>query len=127
MPSPRSALLLAALALAAAPSAAAAQTQPLDDPSRPLVFVISLDGLDGDRLDAGKAPFIGSLLLGSQDGQATYWRESRSVMVAETNPNHVAMATGAFGDKSGIPGNAFAVYSEASKAACGGKIGRAHV
>ena len=38
-------------------------------------------------------------------------------MVAETNPNHVAMATGAFGDRSGIPGNAFAVYDEASKAA----------
>ena len=31
-------------------------------------------------------------------------------MVAETNPNHTAMATGAFGDRSGIPGNAFAVY-----------------
>ena len=36
-------------------------------------------------------------------------------MVAETNPNHVAMATGAFGDRSGIPGNAFAVYSDARR------------
>jgi Type I phosphodiesterase / nucleotide pyrophosphatase len=120
MPPPRSASLLAVLALAALPATASAQAQPLDDPARPLVFVLSLDGLDGDRLDAGKAPFIGSLLQGSQDAQATYWRESRSVMVAETNPNHVAMATGAFGDRSGIPGNAFAVYSDASKRACGG-------
>ena len=31
-------------------------------------------------------------------------------MVAETNPNHVAMATGAYGEVSGIPGNAFAVH-----------------
>ena len=37
-------------------------------------------------------------------------------MVAETNPNHTAMATGAFGDRSGIPGNAFAVYDAARRA-----------
>ncbi|MDQ3609867.1 MAG: hypothetical protein M3459_13370, partial [Actinomycetota bacterium] len=40
-------------------------------------------------------------------------------MVSETNPNHVAMATGAFGDTSGIPGNAFAVYDQQAEAACG--------
>ena len=32
-------------------------------------------------------------------------------MIAETNPNHLAMMTGAYGDDSGIPGNAFALYS----------------
>ena len=31
-------------------------------------------------------------------------------MVAETNPNHTAMITGAFPERSGITGNAFAVY-----------------
>ncbi len=106
------------LALCAAPAAA---QQPADDPSQPLVYVFSLDGLDGDRVDAGSAPFLASLLAGQEEARATYWQESRSVMVAETNPNHVAMATGAFGDKSGIPGNAFAVYADASKRACGGE------
>ena len=110
---------LALLALAVAPAAARGQA-PADDPAQPLVYVISIDGLDGDRVDAGKAPFINSLLQGAQGGTATYYRESRSVMVAETNPNHTAMATGAFGDRSGIPGNAFAVFSDAAKAACGG-------
>jgi hypothetical protein len=116
---PRSAALVLLALAAALPSAAAAQA-PQDDPAQPLVYVISIDGLDGDRVDAGKAPFVNALLQGAQGGQATYYRESRSVMVAETNPNHVAMATGAFGDKSGIPGNSFAVYNDASKAACGG-------
>jgi len=77
---------------------------------RPLVYVFVLDGLDGDRVDLGQAPFLSELLQGGGDHRATYWRESRSIMVAETNPNHVAMATGAYADRSGIPGNAFAVY-----------------
>ena len=32
-------------------------------------------------------------------------------MIAETNPNHLAMMTGAYGDASGIPGNKFALYA----------------
>ena len=112
-------LLLAAVATAAVAAPAAAA--PADDPSRPLVYVFSIDALDGDRVDQGKAPFLGRLLLGQEDNRASYYRESRSVMVAETNPNHVAMATGAFGDRSGIPGNAFAVYDRADKAACNGE------
>lgn len=112
---------LAAALLAVGALAAPAAAAPADDPSLPLVYVFSLDGLDGDRLDQGRAPFIGRLLLGQEDNRATYYRESRSVMVSETNPNHVAMATGAFGDRSGIPGNAFAVYDSAAKAACNGE------
>ena len=47
-------------------------------------------------------------------------------MVAETNPNHTAMATGAFGDRSGIPGNAFAVYGDdAARSSCPGERRRA--
>jgi hypothetical protein len=116
----RSFLLLAAIAVlagAALPAPATAQ-QPADDGGR-LVYVFSIDGLDGDRVDQGRAPFLGRLLLGQEQSRATYYRESRSVMVAETNPNHVAMATGAFGDRSGIPGNAFAVYGAAARQACG--------
>ena len=78
---------------------------------RPIVYTVVIDGLDGDRVDAGRAPFISSLLAG-QDARATYYRESRSIMVAETNPNHTAMITGAYADRSGIPGNSFAVYGK---------------
>ena len=80
------------------------------------MFVI--DGLDGDAVDAGQAPFVASLLRGDDGSRATYWRESRSIMVAETNPNHVAMATGAYADGSGIPGNAFAVRGATDGGTC---------
>jgi hypothetical protein len=50
---------------------------------RPIVYAVVIDGLDGDRVDQGKAPFISSLLA----ERANYYRESRSVMIAETNPN----------------------------------------
>src|SRR6187551_647557 len=68
---------------------------------RPIVYAVVIDGLDGDKVDEGKAPFISSLL----GGHATYYRESRSIMIAETNPNHTAMMTGAYGNASGFPGN----------------------
>jgi hypothetical protein len=76
---------------------------------RPIVYVIVIDGLDGDQIDSGAAPFISSLLAG-QDAQSTYYPESRSVMITETNPNHTAMMSGAYAGGSGIPSNAFAVY-----------------
>jgi phosphonoacetate hydrolase len=99
-------VLLALVALAA-PALAHAE--------RPIVYAVVIDGLDGDRVDEGKAPFISSLLA----ERATYYRESRSVMIAETNPNHVAMMTGAYGDASGLPGNAFAIYAPlASEDSC---------
>ncbi|HET8952904.1 MAG TPA: alkaline phosphatase family protein, partial [Solirubrobacteraceae bacterium] len=106
--------------LAALCCAAPAAAQGPSDAGGPLVYVFVLDGLDGDRVDQGKAPFLGRLLAG--DGaRSTYYQESRSVMVAETNPNHTAMATGAFGDRSGIPGNAFAVYDDAARSTCPGE------
>ncbi len=104
--------LLTCLALLAVlPAAAAAQTAPVDVTSKPLVYVFVFDGLDGDRVDQGRAPFLSSLLAGENGARSTYYRESRALMVAETNPNHTAMATGAYGNSSGIPGNSFAVYS----------------
>lgn len=81
------------------------------DPGGPLVYVFSLDGLDGDRVDAGLAPNLSAMLKGT-GARSTYFPESRSIFVAETNPNHTAMGTGAYGDSSGIPGNAFAVYGQ---------------
>jgi predicted AlkP superfamily pyrophosphatase or phosphodiesterase len=111
----------AAAALAATGGAQEAAAPVADDPATPLVYVFSVDGLDGDRVDQGRAPFLSRLLLGQEDNRATYYRESRSVMVAETNPNHAAMATGAFGESSGIPGNAFAVYGPTAKRDCAGQ------
>jgi predicted AlkP superfamily pyrophosphatase or phosphodiesterase len=100
----RALVALALLATSVAlPSGAHAATP------RPLVYVVVVDGLDGDRVDDGKAPFISSLLAG-QGARAAYYRESRSAMVAETNPNHVAMMTGAYPSRSGVYSNAFAVY-----------------
>jgi hypothetical protein len=112
--------LLAALCALLVPAADPAVAQPpVADPGGRLVYVFSLDGLDGDRVDQGRAPFLSRLLRGEAAGaRATYYKESRSVMVAETNPNHVAMATGAFADRSGIPGNAFAVYGEQARRDC---------
>ncbi len=101
----RTVTILTALALVALAAPAQAKTP------RPIVYTVVIDGLDGDRVDAGRAPFISSLLAG-QDARATYYRESRSIMVAETNPNHTAMITGAYGNRSGIPGNSFALYSK---------------
>jgi hypothetical protein len=45
-------------------------------------------------------PFLSSLAAGG-----TYYPESRSVMVAETTPNHAAMVTGVYPDRSGIVAN----------------------
>ena len=109
---PRRAALLALLGLFALAAPARAQTQP------PLVYVMVIDALDGDAVDAGNAPFIAALLRGDDGSSATYWRESRSIMIAETNPNHVAMATGAYGEASGIPGNAFAVRGNTTGESC---------
>lgn len=98
---PRLVLAATALALLAVPSAAQAV-------QRPIVYAIVLDGLDTSRLTL--APNLSALTAG-QGARTTYYRESRSVMIAETNPNHTAMVTGAYGNASGIPGNAFAIYA----------------
>ena len=105
---------LVALAVTAAPASAQAPT----DPGGPLVYTFVLDGLDGDRVDAGRAPFIAKLLAGGEGARSTYFRESRSIMVAETNPNHTAMVTGAYAERSGIPGNSFAVYNASDGSTC---------
>lgn len=98
------------LACAAVPAAAAAE--------RPLVYVVSIDGLDGDRVDDGKAPYISSLLAGQQGARATYYQESRALLIAETNPNHVAMVTGAYIDRSGTAGNGYGVYFPVEENTC---------
>lgn len=99
--------------------ATAQQPGATDDATKPLVYVFSIDAMDGDRaIDQGLAPFLASLVRGENGSRSTYYRDSRGIMVSETNPNHTAMATGAYGERSGIPGNTFAVYDDAARASC---------
>ena len=83
---------------------------PASGAERPRVYVVVLDGLEREAVEDGMAPFLASLLRG-EGARATDFLESRAIMTADTNPNHVAMATGAYGSASGIPGNGFAVYA----------------
>lgn len=99
-------LLLAAALLLGVPSPAAANHE------KAKVYVFAIDGLDGDELGGPSAPFISSLIAGEGGSSATLYPNSSSVMVAETNPNHTAMITGAYPASSGITGNEFAVYGE---------------
>jgi hypothetical protein len=103
-----------AVALAAGVAGASAQEaapeRGLGSAGGPLVFTIVIDGLDGDTVDADGAPFISSLLAG-EGARATYFPESRAIMPTVTNANHVAMMTGAYAGRSGIPGNEFALYA----------------
>jgi hypothetical protein len=97
------ALVGLAVAASATPQAHAAV-------KRPIVYAVVIDGLDGDRVDQGATPFISSLVAG-QNARSTYYQESRALVVAETNPNHTAMMTGAYGGASGIFSNTFALYA----------------
>jgi len=65
------------------------------------VVVLAVDSLMPTDID-GATPNIQSLIA---DG--TYYLESRSVFSAETIPNHVAMMTGVYPDRNGIPTNNF--------------------
>lgn len=87
-----------------------ALASPAGAAKRPFVYVVVIDGLDGDSVEAGEAPFIASILEGD-GGRGTYFPRSSSVIPAETNPNHTAMITGAFPGRSGIAANAFAIYA----------------
>jgi hypothetical protein len=114
----RARVALAALALAAATGAGVAGGASAQDAADrglagaqgPLVYAVVIDGLDGDAVDAGGAPFISSLLAG-QGARSTYFEESRAIMPSVTNANHVAMMTGSYAGDSGNPGNEFALYS----------------
>ena len=99
--------LLAAL-LAFAPAAEAANPKS-KRAKRTFVYVLVVDGLDRDAVvGEGRAPFLSSLIDDGPGGHGVFYRNSRSVMVAETNPNHSSMITGAFPERHGIVGNAFA-------------------
>lgn len=64
------------------------------------VYVVVLDGLRPQEVDAARTPFINSLKQ-----QGTWYEQARSVFLAETLPNHAAMMTGVLPQRSGLVGN----------------------
>ena len=71
-------------------------------------FVISVDGLQPEDVNQAEMPNLTSLL--SEECKpggacATSYDQARAMMISETNGNHVAMVTGAYGEDSGIFSN----------------------
>ena len=77
-----------------APTSSSAQAR------RVQVVVLVVDGLDPAEVTPVKTPFISTLRE-----QGTWYEQARAVMVADTLPNHVAMMTGSYGKRSGVPDN----------------------
>ncbi|MFQ5456975.1 MAG: alkaline phosphatase family protein [Myxococcota bacterium] len=83
------------------------------------VFVVVIDGLGPGRVRPSLMPELCRIAhcpgtpRPDQDSHATIYAEARAAMVAQTNPNHVAMMTGAHGDVSGAVANSF--YNRAAK------------
>lgn len=87
-------LVLPALAAVPAPSTA----QETGDPLR--VYVLVTDGLEPAEVTPEKMPRLAALRE-----QSTWYEEAGAVLIAETAPNHVAMATGMLPRNNGIVGN----------------------
>lgn len=102
--SPRFAVLRNAVLVAAVCSAAVLATMPQaarsQEVDRVRVVQLVVDSLHPDQVTQEDTPFLFQL-----KNEATWYEQHRSVMAAETLPNHVAMATGAYPATNGIPGN----------------------
>ncbi|HWH29675.1 MAG TPA: alkaline phosphatase family protein, partial [Mycobacteriales bacterium] len=72
---------------------------------RTRVYVVVVDGLNIEEVDGTPPAGATMPFLASLAAAGTYYTEARSVMIAETTPNHVAMVTGVYPDKNGIVGN----------------------
>jgi predicted AlkP superfamily pyrophosphatase or phosphodiesterase len=72
-------------------------------------FVVVVDGLRPEDVTPTLMPNLTSLVEGDcaapGDDCATSYDQARAIMVSETNANHVAMMTGAYGEDSGIVAN----------------------
>ena len=71
-------------------------------------FVISIDGLRPENVDPTLMPNLSALLAEPCEPGgtcATQYEQARAMMVTETNGNHVAMMTGAYGGDSGVFAN----------------------
>lgn len=107
MPRSRLRLLLPAIGgcVALAAAGGATSSAVAAEAAKTRVYVVVLDGLRPDEV--ALMPFLSSLA-----DSGTYYTEARSVMVAETIPNHVAMVTGTYPDRNGIVANNFPVPGE---------------
>lgn len=97
------------LAAGTAVLAACGSSEPLDLPlgaNRLTVVVVVVDSLMPHEVDAVATPNLHALKTGG-----TWYEESRAVFSAETIPNHVAMMTGVYPSRSGIPSNSFIDFS----------------
>ena len=83
----------------AAPSQQAASVSSPDAESPLRVYVLVVDGLLPTQVGA-QTPKLSEL-----KGASTWYAQSRSVLPAETLPNHAAMATGVVPQKNGIVAN----------------------
>lgn len=68
------------------------------------VYDVVIDGLEPAFVSEATTPNISALL---REGRATSYAAARAIMPAGTNPNHVAMMTGAYPERSGFVGNAW--------------------
>ncbi len=71
-------------------------------------FVVSIDGLGAEFVTPGLMPNLTTLLeeeCAPGGVCATSFEQARAMMVTETNANHTAMITGAYGEDSGIIAN----------------------
>lgn len=66
------------------------------------VVVAVIDSLMPSDISVANTPNLTSLI-----SQGTLYEESRAVFAAETIPNHVAMMTGVYPNRNGIPANSF--------------------
>jgi ectonucleotide pyrophosphatase/phosphodiesterase family protein 5 len=82
---------------------------PAGEPRQLTVVVAVVDSLMPSDLELGTTPELNALKTGG-----TFYPESRAVYAAETIPNHVAMMTGVYPDRSGIPTNDFIDFASGS-------------
>lgn len=75
---------------------------PAADGEKLTVVVAVIDSLMPEDIDGTAMPNVSGLI-----DNGTIFMESRSVFSAETIPNHVAMMTGVYPDRNGIPTNNF--------------------
>ncbi|MBI2169591.1 MAG: alkaline phosphatase family protein [Actinobacteria bacterium] len=104
------ALACAALAAVAATTATTAPVGAQTSASALHVVVLVVDGMNPDEVTALTPSLNGVRSAG------TWFEDSRSVLVAETIPNHVAMMTGVLPGRSGIVANSVIAQDDQEKA-----------
>lgn len=100
--------LAAALAVAALVAGGCGDSDPVErapGSQRLTVVVLVVDSLMPEEITAA-TPNLNALKAGG-----TFYTESRSVFIAETIPNHVAMMTGVYPSRSGIVSNEWLDFS----------------